>query len=174
MCQQSPSFGRAPTGATSAHHLVTPTSVLFAPIAHKIAVALGASETIRWPCSASFFMLPQKHSRRVAALPTERGRSGRALTPLSECAGLRLLGLEDSRAPFSCHVLFCIGPAASRFCAVFCFTKKSRRCRIPRHDRQRRLLLVQQKTAQKRSEEHTSELQSPVHLVCRRPLEKKK
>src|SRR6184192_3233207 len=90
MCQQSPSFGRAPTGATSAHHLVTPTSVLFAPIAHKIAVALGASETIRWPCSASFFMLPQKHSRRVAALPTERGRGGRALTPLSECAGLRL------------------------------------------------------------------------------------
>src|SRR5437867_5440719 len=128
MCQQSPSFGRAPTGATSAHHVVTPTSVLFAPIAHKIAVALGASETIRRPCSASFFMLPQKHSRRVAALPTERGRSGRALTPLSECAGLRLLGLEDSRAPFSCHVLFCIGPAASRFCAVFCCTSKSRRC----------------------------------------------
>src|SRR5438876_3469442 len=29
-------------------------------------------------------------------------------------------------------------------------------------------------TAEKRSEEHTSELQSPVHLVCRLLLEKKK
>src|SRR5438876_2930378 len=29
-------------------------------------------------------------------------------------------------------------------------------------------------TGQKRSEEHTSELQSPVHLVCRLLLEKKK
>src|SRR5690348_17926654 len=30
------------------------------------------------------------------------------------------------------------------------------------------------KTCRKRSEEHTSELQSPVHLVCRLLLEKKK
>src|SRR5690348_17798471 len=29
-------------------------------------------------------------------------------------------------------------------------------------------------TSQRRSEEHTSELQSPVHLVCRLLLEKKK
>jgi len=47
MCQQSPSFGKVPTGATSEHHFVTPTSVLFAPIPHKIEVALGASETMR-------------------------------------------------------------------------------------------------------------------------------
>src|SRR4029077_8996828 len=47
MCQQSPSFGSLPTGATSAHHLVTPTSARLAPIAHRIEVVLGASETIR-------------------------------------------------------------------------------------------------------------------------------
>src|SRR5260370_29662463 len=47
MCQQSPTFGSLPTDATSAHHLVTPTRALLAPIAHKTEVALGASETIR-------------------------------------------------------------------------------------------------------------------------------
>jgi hypothetical protein len=45
--QQSPNFGKSPTGATSAHHFVTPTKVRFAPMAHKIDVALGASEAIR-------------------------------------------------------------------------------------------------------------------------------
>src|SRR5438876_8440765 len=34
--------------------------------------------------------------------------------------------------------------------------------------------MVEHQTAQHRSEEHTSELQSPVHLVCRLLLEKKK
>jgi len=47
MCQQSPSVGSLPTGATSAHHLVTPTRNFRAPIAHKMDVALGASETMR-------------------------------------------------------------------------------------------------------------------------------
>jgi hypothetical protein len=47
MRQQSPSLGKSKTGATSAHHFVTPTRDLFAPIAHKMEVALGASETIR-------------------------------------------------------------------------------------------------------------------------------
>jgi len=47
MCQQSRSFGKLPTGATSAHHLVTPTSVRFAPIVHRIEVALGASDAMR-------------------------------------------------------------------------------------------------------------------------------
>ena len=46
-CQQSPNFGKSPTGATSAHHFVTPTKARFAPMAHKIDVALGASEAIR-------------------------------------------------------------------------------------------------------------------------------
>src|SRR5882724_9843668 len=46
-CQQSPSFGTPLTGATSAHHLVTPTSERLAPIAQRIDVALGASETMR-------------------------------------------------------------------------------------------------------------------------------
>src|SRR6266852_9594522 len=46
-CQQSPSFGSLPTGATSAHHFVTPTKERFAPMAHKIDVALGARDTIR-------------------------------------------------------------------------------------------------------------------------------
>src|SRR5258708_30495477 len=36
------------------------------------------------------------------------------------------------------------------------------------------LALVRQRQAQARSEEHTSELQSPDHLVCRLLLEKKK
>jgi len=60
MCQQSPSFGKSPTGATSTHHLVTPTSVFFAPIAHKIDVALGASETILKDSSALFVMVSQE------------------------------------------------------------------------------------------------------------------
>src|SRR5713101_4174742 len=42
-----PSFGSFATGATSAHHFVTPTSWLFAPIAQRMDVALGASDTIR-------------------------------------------------------------------------------------------------------------------------------
>src|SRR5690348_18032263 len=33
---------------------------------------------------------------------------------------------------------------------------------------------IQEETSEDRSEEHTSELQSPVHLVCRLLLEKKK
>src|SRR5690348_18221478 len=37
-----------------------------------------------------------------------------------------------------------------------------------------RLLSVPEFAAGRRSEEHTSELQSPVHLVCRLLLEKKK
>jgi hypothetical protein len=49
MCQQSPTFGNPATGATSQHHFVTPTKDFFAPIAHKIAVALGASDTILKP-----------------------------------------------------------------------------------------------------------------------------
>src|SRR6202790_1760056 len=47
MCQQSPSLGRPLTGATSAHHFVTPTRVRFAPMAQRMDVTLGASETIR-------------------------------------------------------------------------------------------------------------------------------
>jgi hypothetical protein len=46
MCQQSPTCGNPDTGATSQHHFVTPTNSRRAPIAHKIAVALGASDTI--------------------------------------------------------------------------------------------------------------------------------
>jgi hypothetical protein len=47
MRQQSPNCGNPATGATSTHHFVTPTSDDFAPIAHKIEVALGASDTTR-------------------------------------------------------------------------------------------------------------------------------
>src|SRR2546429_6685894 len=36
------------------------------------------------------------------------------------------------------------------------------------------LVLVQHAVAPQRSEDHTSELQSPLHLVCRLLLEKKK
>src|SRR6266487_7159540 len=48
----------------------------------------------------------------------------------------------------------------------------SRRCRHRRRARRTRLLRADAPAA--RSEEHTSELQSPVHLVCRLLLEKKK
>jgi len=54
MCQQSPTRGNPATGATSQHHFVTPTNKPRAPIAHKIEVALGASETIR--ISGFFFV----------------------------------------------------------------------------------------------------------------------
>jgi hypothetical protein len=57
MCQQSPNFGKLPTGATSAHHLVTPTSARFAPVAHRIEVALGASETMRKDAPRFVFMV---------------------------------------------------------------------------------------------------------------------
>src|SRR5258708_17963678 len=47
----------------------------------------------------------------------------------------------------------------------------SERCRIPAKPR---LRLSREATIRSRSEEHTSELQSPDHLVCRLLLEKKK
>src|SRR5437899_5584030 len=76
--QQSPSFGRpltptwsgSPiklTGATRGHHFVTPTSHFFAPTAHKIDVALGASDTIRKIPSVLFFFIRQEHFRPLAA-----------------------------------------------------------------------------------------------------------
>src|SRR5690348_17540369 len=54
-----------------------------------------------------------------------------------------------------------------------------RRC-LPRHDAGRRIFRTARAGVDRwvgdaeRSEEHTSELQSPVHLVCRLLLEKKK
>src|SRR5437762_8469845 len=45
---------------------------------------------------------------------------------------------------------------------------------IGRHLGQRILIAVQRVDAVDRSEEHTSELQSPMYLVCRLLLEKKK
>jgi hypothetical protein len=57
MCQQSPSFGSFETGATSAHHFVTPTRDFRAPIAHKMDVALGARETMRNAARREAFMV---------------------------------------------------------------------------------------------------------------------
>src|SRR6266487_5290522 len=48
---------------------------------------------------------------------------------------------------------------------------RSNRDQRPGHARER---LVDRNLLEVRSEEHTSELQSPVHLVCRLLLEKKK
>src|SRR5438876_4407104 len=48
------------------------------------------------------------------------------------------------------------------------------RSRVPPGTRQRRGLKAERRGHRLRSEEHTSELQSPVHLVCRLLLEKKK
>src|SRR5690348_17796396 len=44
----------------------------------------------------------------------------------------------------------------------------------PRRTRRQRLVHADRRDRAGRSEEHTSELQSPVHLVCRLLLEKKK
>src|SRR4051794_41484097 len=49
---------------------------------------------------------------------------------------------------------------------------RSRPCRSA--DCRQNLLMVPTNLLDNRSEEHTSELQSPVHLVCRLLLEKKK
>src|SRR2546429_4499122 len=52
---------------------------------------------------------------------------------------------------------------------------RGRRCvRFPRSNRFRVRLRRAKKAARTRSEEHTSELQSRLHLVCRLLLEKKK
>ena len=64
MCQQSPSCGSPATGATSTHHFVTPTSEDFAPIAHKMDVALGASDTIRSFFRSSFFFIAMRENTR--------------------------------------------------------------------------------------------------------------
>src|SRR3989454_8570252 len=49
-----------------------------------------------------------------------------------------------------------------------------RRVTAQRHDSSARAADVSQEQLQQRSEEHTSELQSPCNLVCRLLLEKKK
>ncbi len=72
MCQQSPSIGSFETGATSGHHLVTPTRDFRAPIAHKMDVALGASETMRNGACREAVMLPEENSRGDGVLPTNR------------------------------------------------------------------------------------------------------
>jgi hypothetical protein len=66
MCQQSPSFGRPATGATSGHHWVTPTSDFFAPMAQRMDVALGASDTMRCEIRVELWLtgrLPSYQSR---------------------------------------------------------------------------------------------------------------
>src|SRR2546426_1424643 len=50
----------------------------------------------------------------------------------------------------------------------------STRTTRPRPNHSRRIPLRGRRTSSKRSEEHTSELQSPCNLVCRLLLEKKK
>ena len=47
------------------HHFVTPASHFFAPTAHKIEVALGASDTIR-KIPSVFFFIPQEQFRLLA------------------------------------------------------------------------------------------------------------
>src|SRR6202000_3534055 len=56
---------------------------------------------------------------------------------------------------------------------LFPYTTLFRSCLAVRRRRRRNLRCVHLHVAAHRSEEHTSELQSPVHLVCRLLLEKK-
>src|SRR5258708_16754807 len=95
MCQQSPSFGSLPTGATAAHHLVTRTRARFAPMAHKIEVALGASETMRSGALRFAFMVARM---RIADSRAPRGSHQHGLTPRHEYVALRCLTPEDYRA----------------------------------------------------------------------------
>ncbi len=75
--QQSPSCGNSATGATSTHHFVTPTSDDLAPIAYKIEVALGASDTIlSFPCSARLFITMRENTRRVLLFLHKPGCGG--------------------------------------------------------------------------------------------------
>src|SRR5438552_10252097 len=55
-----------------------------------------------------------------------------------------------------------------------CGTVRDRMCRFPRSQTSRPVTARNSPCATTRSEEHTSELQSPDHLVCRLLLEKKK
>src|SRR2546422_5477969 len=68
-------------------------------------------------------------------------------------------------------------PSASAhgLCRFTCVSSRSRRRGFP-HDFPQRDTDVESRTARRdeRSEEHTSELQSRLHLVCRLLLEKKK
>src|SRR6266581_5605028 len=67
-------------------------------------------------------------------------------------------------------------PRSTLFPYTTLFRSRSPATRSPRHgDRLRRPCRVARRARiPRRSEEHTSELQSPVHLVCRLLLEKKK
>src|SRR4029077_13612293 len=80
--QQSPSFGKPPTGATSAHHFVTPTSPFFAPIAYRIEVALGASETIRSSFFRGLFFMSTREYQTQSRLKCKHQAA--ALTPLRQ------------------------------------------------------------------------------------------
>src|SRR5690348_876756 len=115
MCQQSPSLGRPSTGATSAHHLVTPTSVVFAPRAHRIEVALGASETMRRSLCSFFSMLLERITNVVPALLAHQPYVDSAsrvwctsFLNLEETRALSYLDRHSELAAFYfCSILFC-------------------------------------------------------------------
>src|SRR5258708_14622690 len=76
---------------------------------------------------------------------------------------------------FPYTTLFRSGPAADQ--GVQALQRPVERSRVPRRRRGEDPHLLRiglQRLQQARSEEHTSELQSPDHLVCRLLLEKKK
>src|SRR5690348_17944604 len=97
-------------------------------------------------------MYNHHHLRHILSFPTRRSSDLRF--PLAVLAGLVLLAFAIS---------FVVkGAARGRFADVLSTYRAE-------PDGARALFLL----AQERSEEHTSELQSPVHLVCRLLLEKK-
>src|ERR1700694_1472181 len=102
MCQQSPSLGNFPTGATSAHHFVTPTSSFCAPIAHKMDVALGANEAMRKAALREAIMFMEENSRGDGAPPTDKS----GLTRPCEYDALRSLISGGPSCDFFCLLLF--------------------------------------------------------------------
>src|ERR1017187_10155846 len=85
-----------------------------------------------------------------------------------------LLFLNCSAMLMATHVFFFLMIRRPPRSTLFPYTTLFRSRRQAFHPRNRILELVSMLVAWARSEEHTSELQSPMYLVCRLLLEKKK
>jgi hypothetical protein len=136
MCQQSPTCGNPFTSATSQHHFVTPTSRRRAPTAHKIDVALGASETIRNSVvdSLGFVMREDENTRGSrSAMPAIAAVYGLGAGDVTTFAGITLL--MAAITALACYVPTCkalsvdpivaLSPriARSRSSVVRCYTR---------------------------------------------------
>src|SRR2546429_873558 len=109
---------------------------------------------------------------------------------ISYSARFRSRRSKSVKIPFSCtvpgHCSAASGPPLARRVPRYCILRRAARlsvCSMPYVNTPRKARLESNRPAQtacdglhdkRRSEEHTSELQSRLHLVCRLLLEKKK